>query len=157
MLRAGVDLAEALQARYAGDFNHEPRDRLLKLKLRTDDALFSHSASGDTGAGVSPAEIPAEPSASENPSEPTLSTITPDFLENQVTTGSWEKQSAAQASATFRLFAEICGDRPLKAYTRKDAGLFKDTLHRLPSDYGPAAAFGDSARGKSSKQTRPDL
>ncbi len=33
VLRAGVDIAEALQARYAGDFNYEPRDKLLRQVL----------------------------------------------------------------------------------------------------------------------------
>ena len=37
MLRAGIDLAEAMKARYQGDFNHEPRDRLLKQRV---DAIF---------------------------------------------------------------------------------------------------------------------
>ncbi len=33
MLRAGIDLSEALKARYEGDFNYEPRDKLLKATL----------------------------------------------------------------------------------------------------------------------------
>ncbi|WP_156653235.1 hypothetical protein [Methylobacterium sp. Leaf111] len=33
VIRAGIDLAEALQARYAGDFNHEPKDKLLHETL----------------------------------------------------------------------------------------------------------------------------
>ncbi len=33
MLRAGIDVAEALKARYEGDFNFEPPDRLLKMQL----------------------------------------------------------------------------------------------------------------------------
>ncbi|GJE19289.1 DUF6538 domain-containing protein [Methylobacterium marchantiae] len=33
ILRAGVDVAEALKARYEGDFNFEPNDKLLKLQL----------------------------------------------------------------------------------------------------------------------------
>lgn len=33
VLRAGIDVASALQARYAGDFNYEPRDHLLRLRL----------------------------------------------------------------------------------------------------------------------------
>ena len=33
MLRAGIDFSEALKARYEGDFNYEPRDKLLKATL----------------------------------------------------------------------------------------------------------------------------
>ena len=33
MLRAGINVAEALKARYAGDFNYEPADKLLTAKL----------------------------------------------------------------------------------------------------------------------------
>jgi hypothetical protein len=42
LLRGGIDLAEAVRARYEGDFNYEPRDRLLKQKV---EALFAASPS----------------------------------------------------------------------------------------------------------------
>jgi hypothetical protein len=36
-----------------------------------------------------------------------------------VVTNTWDNQTASQAGATFRLFVDICGDRPLATYTRK--------------------------------------
>ena len=75
MLRAGGDLAEVLQARYAGDFNHEPKDKLLKLKLDAEAVLGSQPAGvvepPTAGAGATiPADI--EPTAPAAPPEPCL-------------------------------------------------------------------------------------
>ncbi len=67
------------------------------------------------------------------------------FREAQVATSGWDKQTAHQAGATFRLFVEICGDHALGAYTRKDAGRFKEAVERLPADYGKAPRY----RGRS--------
>ncbi len=149
MLRAGIDLAEALQARYSGNFNHEPTDKLLKLNRDVNALSAGHLADGLYKATSDIRAAESTPSEAVTPvtTGQLLTKLAPIFLENQVSTGAWEKQSAAQASATIRLFTEICGDKPIKSYTRKEAGLFKDTLHRLPSDYGKAALFkGLSAR-----------
>jgi hypothetical protein len=37
---------------------------------------------------------------------------------------------------TLRLFAEVCGDKPLDTYHRGDVTMFLDTLRRLPNTYG---------------------
>ncbi|MCP6330323.1 hypothetical protein NL460_29735, partial [Klebsiella pneumoniae] len=58
------------------------------------------------------------------------------FRNTQAATNTWDNQTASQAGATFRLFVDICGDRPLAAYTRKDAGHFRSLVERLPNDYG---------------------
>lgn len=55
---------------------------------------------------------------------------------------SLSQQTAAQASTTFRLFAEFTDDAPLDAVTRRDASEFLDALARLHRHYGrqPGAA-----------------
>lgn len=131
MLRAGIDLAEALKARYEGDFNHEPRDRLLKVQLTALD-----QASPPPSSAPEPAPRPFERSDTPAPSAEPLSAIGATFRTTQIATETWDKQTAAQAGATFRLFVDVCGDRPLAAYTRKDAGRFRDQVERLPNDYG---------------------
>ena len=138
ILRAGVDVAEALKARYEGDFNHEPRDKLLRLKLDEIDARAERSQ--DVQAAPGSAGDPA-PGPEPTPSSPLMSASGAVFREAQVATSGWDKQTAHQAGATFRLFVDICGDRTLGAYTRRDAGRFKETAERLPADYGKAARY----------------
>ncbi len=114
--RAGIDLANALAARYEGDFNFEPKDKLLTRALRED------AAASPVPASVSPS--PRTKPATQ--SGPIFSKVYPDFAQTQVARGDWQQQMASQADATYRLFIAICGDRPL-------------------SDYGPAAQTNANA------------
>ncbi|MCJ2031337.1 site-specific integrase [Methylobacterium sp. J-043] len=136
MLRAGIDVAEAIRAQYQGDFNFEPRDRLLKIQL---DALASGSSVPPMAA---PAAVEPEPRTVQQGVDP-LSIVGTAFRATQVATGAWDRQTASQASATFRLFVDVCGDRPLSAYSRKDAGRFRERIERLPNDYGKHPRYRD--------------
>ncbi|KQP33277.1 integrase [Methylobacterium sp. Leaf104] len=140
MLRAGIDLSEALKARYEGDFNYEPRDKLLKATLTEPHA----QASATPAAAAMAAAAPVTPAASTPPKKDDPASASDvrfedrgkAFRDQQVQTKRWDNQTAAQAGATYRLFADVCGDKPLGAYTRKDAGRFRERVERLPSDYG---------------------
>jgi integrase len=146
VMRAGIDVAAALQARYAGDFNYKPQDQLLTVRL---DAL-ADPPPGSAPQGMQAPPTP-EPDPQRVPAEVTpkagsqllFSKASGSFLEDQVISRAWEKQSASQARATFRLFVDVCGDKPLCAYTRQEAGRFKEQIQRLPGDYGKAAAYRD--------------
>lgn len=131
--RAGIDLANALAARYEGDFNFEPKDKLLTRALRED------AAASPVPASVSPSPR-TEPAT---PSGPIFSKVYPDFAQTQVARGDWRQQMASQADATYRLFIAICGDRPLSDYSRADALTFRKTAERMPFDYGKAAIYRD--------------
>ncbi|CAO4181164.1 tyrosine-type recombinase/integrase [Methylorubrum extorquens] len=138
VMRAGIDAAEALQARYTGDFNHEPRDKLLRETLT---ASLADQTSPAPIASV-PAAMTEAMTARPRPATALLlSAVTEPFITDQVASGAWERQTAAQARATFRLLIDVCGDLPLRDYSRQDAGRFKEQLQRLPSDYGKAAAY----------------
>jgi hypothetical protein len=104
MLRAGIDLAEHMTARYEGDFNHEPRDKLLKAQL----ADLTARPTTPAQAGQAPA-----------PSGPVFSKLSQPFIDAQIATKAWERQTAAQAEKTFRLFVEINGDLPIDQYSRE--------------------------------------
>lgn len=135
MLRAGIDLSEAMKARYEGDFNYEPRDKLLKATLAEPHPKAwptPTAAAPPAPAAPPPREEVAPASAPEVPFEDRGKA----FRDQQVQTKRWDNQTAAQAGATYRLFADACGDKPLRAYTRKDAGRFRERVERLPSDYG---------------------
>lgn len=136
MLRAGIDLSEAMKARYEGDFNYEPRDKLLKASLAE-----SHPKAWPAPKSATAAAAPAaSPPREEDDPAPALEVPFEDrgkaFRDQQVETKRWDNQTAAQAGATYRLFVDVCGDKPLGAYTRKDAGRFRERVERLPSDYG---------------------
>ncbi|WP_051092907.1 site-specific integrase [Methylobacterium sp. 77] len=137
MLRAGIDVAEALKARHEGDFNFEPRDKLLKAQLEATappPPFAEQSASAPAPA--------SEPEATHEAPDP-LSVVGAAFRTTQVATGAWDRQTAAQAGATFRLFVDLCADRPLAAYTRKDAGRFRERIEQLPNDYGKHPRYRD--------------
>lgn len=130
--RAGIDLAKALAARYEGDFNFEPKDKLLTRALREDAAV------------TSPASTSHSPPPKTEPvmqSGPIFSMVYPDFIKVQVNRGDWSGQMAGQADASYRLFISICGDRFLADYKRADAKNFRETAERMPHDYGKAALY----------------
>lgn len=139
VMRAGIDVAEALQARYTGDFNHEPKDKLLRETLSP-----SHAEPVSRPSVTSPPPVPTSQETipkAHRATAPLLSTIIESFISDQIASGAWERQTAAQSRATFRLLIDVCGNRPLSDYTRQDAGRFKEQLQRLPSDYGKASVY----------------
>ncbi|HEY4980660.1 MAG TPA: hypothetical protein VII24_01700, partial [Pseudolabrys sp.] len=99
ILRAGIDLADHMKARYEGDFNHQPRDQLLK-------AQFANFAPIQEG--------PITKTPAPKPAGPLFSEFSKPFLARQVQTRAWEKQTAHQAEKSFELFAEINGDLPIE-------------------------------------------
>lgn len=128
MLRAGIDIAKHLKARYEGDFNYLPSDQLLKAGL----------------AKLTP-EIPIannpEPPSPPKKKQPKLTALSKKFMEAQVLTHAWRKQTANQAKKTYILFVEIIGDRPLAEYTREHSGKFRELIQQLPANYGKAACY----------------
>lgn len=45
-------------------------------------------------------------------------------------------QTAKQVEATFRLWLDLVGDRPVREYTGSEAGNFRDLVLRLPASHG---------------------
>ena len=137
MLRASCDLAEALQARFQGDFNFEPRDKLLQLEIAkyAPDAVGRNGRAGETGMRL--------PSPEAGSDLPRFSEVAEEFRAAQLRSGNWEKQTALQARKTYQLFETHCGNRPLPGYVRADAIGFRDLLVQLPANYGKAAEFRD--------------
>lgn len=126
MLRAGCDLAEAMKARFEGDFNFEPKDKLLKVEL---EQALEPAPSRTEMVPAPEADVVAFAQRAEG------------FREAQLRRKIWEKQTALQARKTYSLWLEISGDRPLGGYVRADAVRFKNLLQDLPADYGKAAKY----------------
>jgi integrase len=144
VLKAGIDVAEAMQARCAGDFEHEPKDRRLKMALAAL-AFEPTPASTPAAAAASPSASTSEPVAAGATTSKPLSELWPAFCQQQTVSGAWESQTASQARATFRLFIDVCGDRPLAAYARADASRFKQQAERLPALYGKSPRYRDKS------------
>ncbi|MDG4889695.1 site-specific integrase [Mesorhizobium sp. WSM4887] len=134
ILRASIDIISELRARQDGDFNRDPQDRLLK------DALGGASAApvGPPSQVLAPQVTPSPLVASGGPS---FSEIAEAFRSDQIAVKIWDHQTAGQARATYRLFAEVCGNKPLQDYTRGDADEFRKKIQRLPWDYSKAPAY----------------
>jgi integrase len=131
LLRAGIDLAEAVRARFEGDFNLEPRDKLLKA------AIANAAAAPQPQPGINPAAEPKPPQADT----PLFTAVAEEFRLTQARLKVWEQQTALQARKTYQLFAEMCGDKPLSAYTKQDATRFKSVLLELPDNYSKAVQY----------------
>jgi integrase len=127
MLRAGIEVAETLRARAEGDFNYEPKDKLLLAALRE--------------PVEAPQMDPQSKPAAPVPAGPPFSEEAETFREAQLRRKVWEQQTAMQARKTYALFAEYFGDRPLAHFTRRDAARFKELLEDLPANYGKAAEY----------------
>ncbi|WP_348626214.1 site-specific integrase [Mesorhizobium sp. L2C067A000] len=133
ILRASIDIIGELRARQDGDFNQDPRDKLLIDALSGAPLTQPPSCQSDA--------LPAQPPRPLANGGPNFSEIAEAFRSDQVATKIWDQQTAGQARATYRLFAEVCGDKPLQNYTRGDADEFRKKIQRLPWDYSKAPAY----------------
>ena len=130
LLRTEVELSKALAARLQGDFNYVPTDKLVCRALET-----SGSYAGAAGANFE--EAPSTRKAAT----PLFSAFAATFRQEQQRQNIWDGQTAAQARATYAMFAQVAGDKPLGEYDKADAVAFKRTLHDLPADYAKAKEY----------------
>jgi integrase len=142
MLRAGVEVAETLRARAEGDFNYEPRDKLLMEALRE---------RPEPSASVPPVAPKGETPVVAGPK---FSEAAETFREAQLRRKIWEKQTYLQARATYALFSDFAGDRPFGHYVRSDAARFKALLEDLPANYSKAPEFRGLTAQQIVEQTR---
>jgi integrase len=77
----------------------------------------------------------------ETPAGPLLSEVLPGFLSFMSDEGVWRGQTLAQNTATYEMFIQYCGDRPVTAYKRKDLAAFYDLLRALPKLYSKTATW----------------
>lgn len=151
ILRAGVDLAQELRARYDGDFAYEPKDKLLRIPtpaapehvspVTTAKDIPTITVFSDSLQPVAAAPLASAVQASASPDGPLLSVVGQEFRRDQHATKTWDAQTANQAGATYRLFIEVCGDRPLSAYGRPEADRFRKQVSMLPFDYSKAVQY----------------
>jgi len=84
---------------------------------------------------ATPSHIPLPSQIEESPAGPLLSDLCPRFVDEMVAEGAWKGQTASQNKTTYRLFTQVCGDRPVESYTKRDVGEFRDIIKRLPKHY----------------------
>ncbi len=81
------------------------------------------------------ADADAQAPSPEAPPSPLLSEVLPAFIELMTNEECWRGQTLGQNRATYRMFIECCGDRPVSSYTRRDLARFYDLLRALPALY----------------------
>jgi Domain of unknown function (DUF6538)/Phage integrase family len=87
------------------------------------------------------AAIVAGPTALPAAAGPKLSEVLPGFLKFMSEQGVWRGQTLAQNRASYDMFIECCGDRPVASYERKDLAAFFDLLRGLPKLYSKSAEW----------------
>ena len=92
----------------------------------------------DDRADAEPPPCPAkqEPAAPPPPSAPLASALVEPFFVHREAIDGLSHHDMSQERTTLRLFADICGDKPINSYGRADASTFLATLRRLPVHYG---------------------
>jgi len=69
----------------------------------------------------------------------TISEVSDEFCEEQLSGGSWSDKTHAEYRVTFRLLENILGDKPLNAVDFEDMRTFKKSLRKLPKNYNKKA------------------
>nr|WP_198491407.1 site-specific integrase [Hyphomicrobium sulfonivorans] len=87
-------------------------------------------------------------------SGPTFSEALPPFIELMTQEQGWRGQTLAQNRATYRMFAECCGDRPVSQYARKDLTQFYDLLRGLPALYSKSKEWSSLPLSEIVKRTK---
>ena len=72
---------------------------------------------------------------------PLLSQVLPGFLDFMSKQEGWRGQTLAQNRATYDMFVQCCGDKPVTEYQRKDLAAFYDLLRALPKLYSKSAEW----------------
>jgi hypothetical protein len=163
LIRAAVEISDALKGRYEGIFAHEPSDPLFKLRaerqptlelkkqssesfklnpieVNTEMAGTSGTENNGEAIPLAPAHILADAETEQRKHELFESTAAA-FSQKQVKTAQWEKQTAAQAEKSYELFQALNGNHQLAQYTRQHAIAFKNAVEQLPADYGKSKLY----------------
>ncbi len=137
------------------DQHHELSLGMLQASLQVQEQMLIWLRNGVT-APIDPSHPPPaliarpenSPKAAKSPepkspkdASPLLSELLPSFLTAMDRV--WKGQTMAQNKATYRMFQEVCGDRPIGSYQRRDLSLFYQTLCALPALYAKKAAWRD--------------
>jgi hypothetical protein len=111
ILRANVELWETIRRRTLGEF---------------DPTIEAPPARPETNEQVN---------CIQEPEGPLFTEVLPGFLEFMTMQKGWRGQTLAQNKATYRMFVQCCGDRPITHYQRQDLAKFFDLLRTLPQLY----------------------
>jgi integrase len=128
ILQANVELWETVRQRTLGNFSS-----LSEVPLR------------DTASSGATVEAPAGP---------TLTEVLPNFLDYAQKDKGWRGQTLAQNKATYRMFEECCGDKPVTTYAKTDLTKFYDLLRALPQMYSKSKEWADLTLEQITERTK---
>ncbi|MEZ5684319.1 MAG: DUF6538 domain-containing protein [Novosphingobium sp.] len=143
LLRAGIDVCEALAARYRGDFSYQPKDKVLAEALAMA-ALPAGPVAAPAGPVVADPAVPSR----------LFSEVAEEFRAKQVRQKLWTQHNSQQVRKTYDILIEVLGDRQLSDYARSDAGTLKSHLEDLPANYAKSTDYTDLTTIQIVDQTR---
>ena len=124
----------------AGDYKRKATEAEQQLSDQVTERLreLSGGAAQASSAAYIPQGIslPEQRPATGKKKQARFSTFENGFLADKSREGGYSGQTVAQVHATFRLWVELMGDRPVDEYTGGDAGRFRDLLLRMPASHG---------------------
>ena len=100
-----------------------------------------------SGLSVAPQGIPAGPKLSE---------VLPAFIEQMTRESGWRGQTLMQNKGTYRIFMEVCGDLPVKAYGRPELARTLDLFRSLPADYAKAKRWKGLTLAELAAKAKPE-
>ena len=93
-----------------------------------------------------PPTVAFTPPATPAHSGPTFTKFAEDHIEYSLGAREIRANTVGQHRQTYVLFQQVCGDKTIDAYTRKETGQFYETLRKLPAMYGKAARWRGLSR-----------
>jgi site-specific recombinase XerD len=92
--------------------------------------------------------------AVEVPTGATLTEVLPAFLDYAQKDKGWRGQTLAQNKASYRMFEQCCGDKPVAAYVKTDLTKFYDLLRALPQLYSKSKEWAGLTLEQIAEQTK---
>ena len=102
--------------------------------------------------------VPAASLETQEKSAPDIlfSEALPRFVEVMEKDKGWTSQTLNQNNASFRMFAELCGDKPVQSYSRRDLTMFYDMLRGLPSLWSKTPIWNELTPSQIVQETKAE-
>lgn len=127
-------------AGFEGDFSKATLDAMHKSMEKALDGYVQNRV----------AEMRGDPPPVPVPSSPLFLENIDAFIEEKETPSEnhrgYKKHTSQQTRASFRLFASLLGNRPVREFTRKDANELRTLLLKVPQSFGKSARDVDARR-----------
>ena len=109
----------------------------LRMAVRLASVLpASSQPSAEDDANEASPGLPEKTPKAVRKASPKFSRVGDEYLADRTRAGGYSGQTACQVRSTFRLWADLIGDKPVSDYDGRDAGNFRGFLLKLPASHG---------------------